>query len=448
MKEAKSGFLAKHLSNALTYITEPEKTENGRYVGGWNCIADTALETMLDTKKHFNKKDKRQGYHLIISFPEGEVDEEKAFAVVGDIVRKYLKDEYEAVFSIHNDTEHIHGHIVFNSVNRKTGRKYEYKKGDWEKNIQPLVNEVCSSYGLSTLDIQAARNKKEEKKQEKEKSKRNQRIQKDLEKGLLQSHTWEEFLECLEDMGYSLRGKKHLAVLEPDAVSERYRRIDTISEAYTEENIRKRLAVRKEEKNQLYFLYIPYRKRHLTRYQKQVFVRRYQKANAKRYGQFSWKNKNVLKQLERLQEEYWFLARYPAVEKGLEELKKEQSRLKEEQLLFDRERKAYQPLLEEIFRMQELKVEADLYEKEGYPEFYPAYEEYKTAQRKYEDKGYSQEMLEKIRIYFQTQEQVLEKKEQDVKKQIRVGQYLKKRRYRKTETIEKRAQTEIGIRKE
>lgn len=112
MKGAKSGFLAKHLSNALTYITEPEKTENGRYVGGWNCIADTALETMLDTKKHFNKKDKRQGYHLIISFPEGEVDEEKAFAVVGDIVRKYLKDEYEAVFSIHNDTEHIHGHIV------------------------------------------------------------------------------------------------------------------------------------------------------------------------------------------------------------------------------------------------------------------------------------------------------------------------------------------------
>ena len=60
--------------------------------------------------------------------------------------------------------------------------------------------------------------------------------------------------------------------------------------------------------------------------------------------------------------------------------------------------------------MQELKVEADLYEKEGYPEFYPAYEEYKTVQRKYEDKGYSQEMLEKIRIYFQTQEQVLAKK--------------------------------------
>ena len=111
------------------------------------------------------------------------------------------------------------------------------------KNDSALVNEICSSYGLSTLDIQAARKKMEEKKIEKEKSKRDQRIQEDLEKVLNQSHTWEEFLERLEDMGYALRGKKHLAVLEPDAAFERYRRIDTISEAYTEENIRKRLSV-------------------------------------------------------------------------------------------------------------------------------------------------------------------------------------------------------------
>ena len=70
MKEAKSGFIAKHLSNALNYITDSEKTENGRYVAGWNCMPETALKAMLDTKKHFNKRDKSQGYHLIISFKE------------------------------------------------------------------------------------------------------------------------------------------------------------------------------------------------------------------------------------------------------------------------------------------------------------------------------------------------------------------------------------------
>lgn len=424
MKESKSGYMAKHLSNALDYITEPEKTEQGQYVAGWNCIPETALSTMMETKKHFHKKDKRQGYHFILSFPEGEVDEKKAFAVVGDFVREYLKDGYEAVYSIHNDTEHIHGHIVFNSVNRKTGKKFEYKKGDWERKIQPLVNEICSSYGLSTLDIQAARNKKEEKKLEREKSQRDQMIQKDLEKVLRQSHTWEDFLERLEDMGYALRGKKHLAVLEPGAAFERYRRIDTISEEYTEENIRKRLSVHEEEKNKVFFLYIPYKNRHLTRYQKQIFVRKYRIAGQRRYGGYSWKDKAVMKQLERLQEEYWFLTQYPSVKKGLEELEKEQVSLKEEKKLFFREKKAYQPILDEISYMKELKLEADLYKKEGYPEFYPAYETYTNLLKKYEDLGYHKEMLEKIHVSFYTQEQILSKREQEIRKKIRIGKRL------------------------
>lgn len=46
-----------------------------------------------------------------------------------------------------------------------------------------------------------------------------------------------------------------------------------------------------------------------------------------------------MKQLERLQEEYWFLTQYPSVKKGLEELEKEQVSLKEEKKLFFREKK-------------------------------------------------------------------------------------------------------------
>lgn len=442
--------MAKHLSNALDYITEPEKTENGQYASGWNCVLENALETMLETKKHFNKMNKRQSYHLILSFPEGEVDEKKAFAVVGTFVREYLKDGYEAVYSIHNDTEHIHGHIVFNSVNRRTGRKFEYKKGDWERKIQPLVNEICSSYGLSILDIQAARDKKEEKRLEKEKSKRDQRIQRDLESVLHQSHTWEEFLERLEDMGYALRGKKHLAVLEPEAAFERYRRIDTISEEYTEENIRKRLEVHREEKNKVCFIYIPYKNRHLTRYQKRIFVRKYQMADKRRYGEYSWKNKAVIKRLERLQEEYWFLTEYPSVEKGLEELRKEQASLRERRILFQREKNVYQPFLDEISYMKELKLEADLYKKEGYQEFSPSYETYMKLLKKYENYGYSKAMLDKLDVYFNTQEQIFVKKEQDIRKKIRIGKRLEEALQVKKKREEKEVlyNREVGIRKE
>lgn len=133
MKQAKSGYMAKHLANGLKYIMDPDKTENGRYTCGCNCMPDNALQQMLDTKRHFGKMDKRQGYHLIISFEEGGVSEDTAFEIVGQFVKEYLGSDFEAAYAVHNDTEHIHGHIIFNSVRCTTGYKYDYKNGEWDR---------------------------------------------------------------------------------------------------------------------------------------------------------------------------------------------------------------------------------------------------------------------------------------------------------------------------
>ena len=122
-----------------------------------------ALEQMLDTKRHFGKLDKRQGYHFIISFEEEEVTEDTAFELIGKFVKEYLGPDFEAVYAIHNDTDHIHGHIIFNSVRCTNGYKYDYPKGEWEYRIQPLVNRLCEEYGLSTLDMEEVREKRKRK---------------------------------------------------------------------------------------------------------------------------------------------------------------------------------------------------------------------------------------------------------------------------------------------
>lgn len=49
----------------------------------------------------------------------------------------------------------MHGHIVFNSVNRMSGYKYRYENGDWEKYIQPITNKICEKYGLPPLEFDA-----------------------------------------------------------------------------------------------------------------------------------------------------------------------------------------------------------------------------------------------------------------------------------------------------
>ena len=67
LNEAHTGNPASHLKNALSYIQNPEKTEENVLVGSINCLPDTAFEQMMDTKVTFGKTNKRQGYHIIIS---------------------------------------------------------------------------------------------------------------------------------------------------------------------------------------------------------------------------------------------------------------------------------------------------------------------------------------------------------------------------------------------
>lgn len=130
------GNPASHLKNALEYVQNPDKTEKCHLVGSVNCLPDSAYEQMLDTKRVYGKSGKRQGYHVIISFPPDEaVTPEQARFVAEGFMEDVLKDEYEAVYGIHTDKEHTHIHIIWNSVNLVTGEKYNSPKGNWKNHL-------------------------------------------------------------------------------------------------------------------------------------------------------------------------------------------------------------------------------------------------------------------------------------------------------------------------
>ena len=91
MKDCGSSFHGKHLKSALDYITVPEKTQNGRLVAAVNCQVDMAFEQMKETKKKFNKLDKRQAYHIILSFKEGEASPDTVFELTPPIENQWSK---------------------------------------------------------------------------------------------------------------------------------------------------------------------------------------------------------------------------------------------------------------------------------------------------------------------------------------------------------------------
>ena len=150
-----------HLKNALEYIQNPDKTEECILVGGINCLPDTAFEQMEETKNIFHKTGKRQGYHVIISFsPEEKVTVEQAMYVLEHFAKAVLGDDYEAVYSVHTDREHMHGHLIWNSVSMTTGKKYNSPKGNWKNHLQPITNKYCDELGLSIMPAEYSRNPK------------------------------------------------------------------------------------------------------------------------------------------------------------------------------------------------------------------------------------------------------------------------------------------------
>ena len=152
---------ASHLKNALEYIQNPDKTEECILVGGINCLPDTAFEQMEETKNIFHKTGKRQGYHVIISFsPEEKVTAEQAMYVLEHFAKDVLGDDYEAVYAVHTDREHMHGHLIWNSVSMTTGKKYNSPKGNWKNHLQPITNKYCDELGLSIMPAEYSRNPK------------------------------------------------------------------------------------------------------------------------------------------------------------------------------------------------------------------------------------------------------------------------------------------------
>lgn len=395
---------------------------------------------MLETKRHFGKLDKRQGYHFIISFEEEDITEETAFEVVGQFVKEYLGPDFEAVYAIHNDTDHIHGHIIFNSVRCTNGYKYDCPKGEWEHRIQPLVNRLCEEHGLSTLDMEEVREKrkkrregiKEEPKKQKALSERNQRIKRDVDRAVQDADTYEEFLEILEYMGYELSGKKHLALREIGA--ERARRIDLFGEEYTEEMLRCRIekppvpAQQEDRKEaELLYIYIPYRNRHLTRHQKECFIRKYRAGKIHKSSK-SWEYKSSLQALKRLQEEYIFWAEHDirsieALSDAKMAASERMKEVREKKRELEEEKKPYQAVLHLLGELEPLQMEAELY-KEGYPEFSGEFLAYEAVCRKLEGLGYSVPDARRTEAYFQTRIQALEEEKRQAIKEKRIAERL------------------------
>lgn len=314
MKASSKTRIDIHLEHSINYILQPKKLGEANLAGGINCLPEMAYRQMKATKQMFGKTGGRQGYHFVISLKTGEGTPEIMYDIAMRFAEEAFAGEYEAVVAVHTDREHLHAHIIINSVNMVTGYKFQCRDGDWKYKFQPITNKLCEEYGLH---ITPAEYSKEPKNMARPQWERVQTFSKWIKQDALfcaiSAENMEHFIFFLEKLGFEVKQGKHIAIKVPGM--KRFKRLDTISEDLSRESLEAMFrygdASLASPINRTVSL-LPVRKAVLTPYQRKCYARMYRLRLAEK-KRFTYKSAYLYEQIRKmheLQEEYLVVVKY------------------------------------------------------------------------------------------------------------------------------------------
>jgi len=144
------------MRNCIEYVLRQDKTsELITYVTGPYCHNeinyDLVYRTFLEEKKMWNKDTGRMYAHNIISWHKDEqITPEQAFEFGKEFAENWFSG-FQTLVAVHKDKDHIHCHLVTNSVSYEDGRKLHNTRKDLER-MKQLTNQMCRERGLTVAE--------------------------------------------------------------------------------------------------------------------------------------------------------------------------------------------------------------------------------------------------------------------------------------------------------
>ena len=143
MKMGESCITPDKTSELLTYVTGPYRHDEINY--------DLVYRTFLEEKKMWDKDTGRMYAHNIISWHKDEqITPDQALEFGKEFAEKWFSG-FQTLVAVHKDKEHIHCHLVTNSVSYEDGRKLHNTKKDLER-MKRLTNQMCRERGLTVAE--------------------------------------------------------------------------------------------------------------------------------------------------------------------------------------------------------------------------------------------------------------------------------------------------------
>lgn len=227
------------LKAAIDYILNPEKTDGKLLASSFGCGLETADIEFAWTREAAGDRGTHLGRHLIQSFAVGETTPEEAHKIGMELAGAVLGGKYEFVLTTHVDKDHLHNHLIFNSVSFVDYKKYHSNKQSYHF-IRRTSDRICKEHGLSVVVPGQDRGKSyAEYTAEKQGTSYKAKLKTAIDNLIPRVKDFDELLRRLQEMGYEIKQGKYISFRA--AGQERFTRTKTLGAAYTEEAIKERI---------------------------------------------------------------------------------------------------------------------------------------------------------------------------------------------------------------
>ena len=207
-----------NIKRIISYVTQDKKT-NVNLVTGKDCLAESCLEEMLYTKNLYHKNSGRQYIHIIQSFdPKDNLSAEQVHNVGIKLANTF--NGFQVLVATHIDKNHLHNHLVINSVSFENGYKIQMSKKDLQY-IKDYSDKLCLEIGASVIPKKEKTNyiKRNEYRVAEQGKSWKFKLMNAIDLSLAESNCKDDFIKNMNKLGYQVNWtdtRKYITYTTPE----------------------------------------------------------------------------------------------------------------------------------------------------------------------------------------------------------------------------------------
>ena len=241
------------ISEIIDYVANPQKTDHGRLITGYECDSRVAdAQFLLDKQTYAARTGRMRGaddviaYHLRQSFVPGEITPEEANRLGVELARRFTKGKHAFIVCTHIDKSHTHNHIIWNSTTLECDRKFRNFWGS-TRAVHRLSDTICIENGYSIVEAPKRRGQSYNKwLGDAAKLSHKEQLRQAIDRALAQKPgNLEELLRLLEQDGFTVHRRGKTISISAEGWGNNVR-FDRLGDGYTLDDLLAFLSGQKE----------------------------------------------------------------------------------------------------------------------------------------------------------------------------------------------------------